>query len=147
MGGFIVHVSKVEKGDTPSGTEAQEFADNQRQRTRSFNTSFSAARFGITPAWLKADVEALNQQLIVSALTQRLNNIGYEIEQAQAEVSELEKVITKAKSDPSMLTGSVTLEDLESDLIEAKNKLEQLRALQKTLPEKLKAAQQPAAQN
>ena len=147
VGGFIVHVSKVEKGDTPSVTEAQEFADNQRQRTRSFNTSFSAARFGITPAWLRADVEALNQQLIVSALTQRLNNIGYEIEQAQAEVSELEKVTTKAKSDPSMLTGSVTLEDLESDLIEAKNKLEQLRALQKTLPEKLKAAQQPAAQN
>jgi phage shock protein A len=62
-------------------------------------------------------------------------------------VSELEKITTKAESDPSMLTGSVTLEDLESDLIEAKNKLEQLRALQKTLPEKLKAAQQPAAQN
>jgi cell fate (sporulation/competence/biofilm development) regulator YlbF (YheA/YmcA/DUF963 family) len=36
---------------------------------------------------------------------------------------------------------------LESDLIEAKNKLEQFRALQKTLPEKLKAAQQPTAQN
>ena len=147
VGGFIVHVSKLEKGDAPSDTEVQEFANNQRERTRSFNSSLSAARFGITPAWLKGDVEALNQQLIVSALTQRLKNIGYDIEQASSEVSELEKVITKAKSNPSMLSGSVTLEDLESDLIEAKNKLEQLRALQKTLPEKLKATQQPAAQN
>ena len=147
VGGFIVHVSQVENGDPPTEAELKEFANNQRQMARNFNSSFTAARFGITPAWLKADVETLNQQLIVSALTQRLNNIGYEIEQASSEVSELEKVITKAKSNPSILTGSVTLEGLEFDLQEAKVKLQQLGELRKTLPEKLKNAQQPAAQN
>ena len=147
VGGFIVHVSQVENGDPPTEAELKEFANNQRQMARNFNSSFTAARFGITPAWLKADVETLNQQLIVSALTQRLNNIGYEIEQASSEVSELEKVITKAKSNPSILTGSVTLEGLEFDLQEAKVKLQQLGELRKTLPEKLKNVQQPAAQN
>ncbi len=147
VGGFIVHVSQVENGDPPTAAELKEFANNQRQMARNFNSSFTAARFGITPAWLKADVETLNQQLIVGALTQRLNNIGYEIEQANSEVSELEKVITKAKSNPSILTGSVTLEGLESDLLEAKSKLQKLGELQQTLPEKLKKVQQPATQN
>jgi Mg2+ and Co2+ transporter CorA len=114
---------------------------------RNFNSSFTAARYGITPSWLKSDMETLNQQLIVSALTQRLNNISYEIEQANSEVTELEKVITKAKSNPGLLSGSVTLEDLEADLLAAKSKLQQLGELRKTLPEKLKAAQQPPAQN
>jgi len=148
VGGFIVHVSKVEKGITPTEAELREFANNQRQISRNFNSSFTAARFGIIPSWLKSDVETLNQQLVVSALTQRLNNIGYEIEQASSEVSELEKVITKAKSDPSLLTGgSVTLEELEVDLLEAKSKLQKLGELRKTLPENLKNSQQPAAQN
>jgi len=147
VGGFIVYVSKVEEGDFPTDPELEEFANSQRQLARNFNSSFTAARFGITPAWLKADVETLNQQLIESALTKRLNNIGYEIEQASSEVSELEKVITKAKSNPSILTGSVTLEGLESDLLEAKSKLQKLGELRKTLPEKLKKVQQPAAQN
>ena len=146
VGGFIVYVSKVEEGDFPTDPELEEFANSQRQLARNFNSSFTAARFGITPAWLKADVETLNQQLIESALTKRLNNIGYEIEQASSEVSELEKVITKAKSNPSILTGSVTLEGLESDLLEAKSKLQKLGELRKTLPEKLKKVQQPAAQ-
>ncbi|MDG2212194.1 MAG: SurA N-terminal domain-containing protein [Verrucomicrobiota bacterium] len=147
VGGFIVHVSKVEKGDVPSGADLQEYANNQRQLARNFNSSFTAARYGITPSWLKSDMKTLNQQLIVSALTRRLNNIGYEIEQANSEVTELEKVITKAKSDPGLLSGSVTLEDLEADLLKAKSKLQQLGELRKTLPEKLKNTQQPAATN
>ena len=147
VGGFIVHVSKVEKGDVPSGADLQEYANNQRQLARNFNSSFTAARYGITPSWLKSDMETLNQQLIVSALTRRLNNIGYEIEQANSEVTELEKVITKAKSDPGLLSGSVTLEDLEADLLKAKSKLQQLGELRKTLPEKLKNTQQPAVNN
>ncbi|MDP6904794.1 MAG: hypothetical protein QF406_10135 [Verrucomicrobiota bacterium] len=148
VGGFIVHVSKVEKGAPPTEAELKEFANSQRQLARNFNSSFTAARYGITPSWLKPDVETLNQDLVVTALTQRLKNIGYEIEQANSEVSEMEKVITKAKSDPSFLTGgSVTLEDLEVDLQEAKSKLQKLGELRKTLPEKLKNTQQPAAQN
>ena len=147
VGGFIVHVSKVEKGDVPSGADLQEYANNQRQLARNFNSSFTAARYGITPSWLKSDMETLNQQLIVSALTRRLNNIGYEIEQANSEVTELEKVITKAKSDPGLLSGSVTLEDLKADLLKAKSKLQQLGELRKTLPEKLKNTQQPAVNN
>ena len=147
VGGFIVHVSKVENGASPTEAELKEFGDSQRQLARNFNSSFTAARYGITPSWLKSDMETLNQQLIVSALTQRLNNISYEIEQANSEVTELEKVITKAKSNPGLLSGSVTLEDLEADLLAAKSKLQQLGELRKTLPEKLKAAQQPPAQN
>ncbi len=147
VGGFIVHVSKVENGASPTEAELKEFGDSQRLLARNFNSSFTAARYGITPSWLKSDMETLNQQLIVSALTQRLNNISYEIEQANSEVTELEKVITKAKSNPGLLSGSVTLEDLEADLLKAKSKLQQLGELRKTLPEKLKAAQQPPAQN
>jgi len=148
VGGFIVYVSKVEKGAPPTKKEElKEFANSQRQLARNFNSSFTAARYGITPSWLKSDIETLNQKLIVSALTQRLNNISYEIEQANSEVTELEKVITKAKSNPSLLAGSVTLEDLEADLLAAKSKLQQLGELRKTLPEKLKNTQQPAATN
>ncbi len=147
VGGFIVHVSKVENSPPSTEEELKEFANSQRQLARNFNSSFTAARYGITPSWLKSDMETLNQQLIVSALTRRLNNIGYEIEQANSEVTELEKVITKAKSDPGLLSGSVTLEDLEADLLKAKSKLQQLGELRKTLPEKLKNTQQPAVTN
>ena len=44
------------------------FADQQRTTARNFNSSFTAARFGMTPVWLRGDVEALNQQLVVAAL-------------------------------------------------------------------------------
>ncbi|MCH2601752.1 MAG: SurA N-terminal domain-containing protein [Pedosphaera sp.] len=143
VGGFIVHVSKVEDGAAPSTEDLRVFADQQRNMARNFNSSFTAARFGMTPVWLRRDVEALNQQLIVAALQERLNNIAFDIEQATEEISELEKIVEQAKSNPSVLQG-VSLEEIQGDLAEAKFKLQQLEELQTTLPEQLKAAQTPA---
>ena len=143
VGGFIVHVSKVENGPAPSTEDLRVFADQQRNMARNFNSSFTAARFGMTPVWLRADVEALNQQLIVAALQERLNNIAFDIEQATEEISELEKIVEQGKSNPSVLQG-VSLEEIQGDLAEAKFKLQQLEELQTNLPEQLKAAQNPA---
>ena len=143
VGGFIVHVSKVENGAAPSTEDLRVFADQQRNMARNFNSSFTAARFGMTPVWLRGDVEALNQQLIVAALQERLNNIAFDIEQATEEISELEKIVEQGKSNPSVLQG-VSLEEIQGDLAEAKFKLQQLEELQTNLPEQLKAAQNPA---
>ena len=142
VGGFIVHVSKVEDGAAPSTEDLRAFADQQRNMARNFNSSFTAARFGMTPVWLRRDVEALNQQLIVAALQERLNNIAFDIEQATEEISELEKIVEQAKSNPSVLQG-VSLEEIQGDLTEAQDKLLKLKELQTTLPEQLKAAQTP----
>ena len=110
---------------------------------RNFNSMSTAARFGMTPAWLRADVEALNQQLIVAALQERQDNLAFDIEQAGEEITELEKIVEQAKSNPSVLQG-VSMEEIQGDLAEAKDKLQQLQELQTTLPEQLKAAQTPA---
>ena len=142
VGGFIVHVSKVEDGAAPSTENLRAFANQQRNMARNFNSISTAARFGMTPVWLRGDVEALNQQLIVAALQERLNNIAFDIEQATDEISELEKIVEQAKSNPSVLQG-VSLEEIQGDLTEAKFKLKQLEELQTTLPEQLKAAQTP----
>ena len=142
VGGFIVHVSKVEDGAAPSTEDLRVFADQQRNMARNFNSSFTAARFGMTPVWLRGDVEALNQQLVVAALQERLNNIAFDIEQATEEISELEKIVEQAKSNPSVLQG-VSLEEIQGDLTEAQDKLLKLKELQTTLPEQLKAAQTP----
>jgi len=138
VGGFIVHVSKVEDGAAPSPEDLRVFADEIRNDAR-FNNSSS---FGMTPAWLRADVEALNQQIIVAALQERLNNIAFDIKQATEEISELEKIVDQAKSNPSVLQG-VSLEEIQEDLTEAQDKLLKLKELQTTLPEQLKAAQTP----
>ena len=143
VGGFIVHISKVEDGAAPSTEDLRAFANQQRNMARNFNSISTAARFGMTPVWLRGDVEALNQQLIVAALQERLNNIAFDIEQATEEISELEKIVEQAKSNPSVLQG-VSLEEIQGDLAEAKFKLQQLEELQTTLPEQLKAAQTPA---
>lgn len=143
VGGFIVHVSKVEDGAAPSPEDLRAFADQQRNMARNFNSMSTAARFGMTPAWLRADVEALNQQLIVAALQERLDNLAFDIEQASEEITELEKIVEQAKSNPSVLQG-VSMEEIQGDLAEAKDKLQQLQELQTTLPEQLKAAQTPA---
>ena len=143
VGGFIVHVSKVEDGAAPSPEDLRAFADQQRNMARNFNSMSTAARFGMTPAWLRADVEALNQQLIVAALQERLDNLAFDIEQAGEETTELEKIVEQAKSNPSVLQG-VSMEEIQGDLAEAKDKLQQLQELQTTLPEQLKAAQTPA---
>ena len=142
VGGFIVHVSKVEDGAAPSTEDLRVFADQQRNMARNFNSSFTAARFGMTPVWLRRDVEALNQQLIVAALQERLNNIAFDIEQSTEEISELEKIVNQAKSNPSVLQG-VSLEEIQGDLTKAQDKLLKLKELQTTLPEQLKAAQTP----
>ena len=143
VGGFIVHVSKVEDGAAPSPEDLRAFADQQRNMARNFNSMSTAARFGMTPAWLRADVEALNQQLIVAALQERLDNLAFDIEQAGEEITELGKIVEQAKSNPSVLQG-VSMEEIQGDLAEAKDKLQQLQELQTTLPEQLKAAQTPA---
>ena len=143
VGGFIVHVSKVEDGAAPSPEDLRAFADQQRNMARNFNSMSTAARFGMTPAWLRADVEALNQQLIVAALQERLDNLAFDIEQAGEEITELEKIVEQAKSNPSVLQG-VSMEEIQGDLDEAKDNLQQLNELQTTLPEQLKAAQTPA---
>jgi len=143
VGGFIVHVSKVEDGAAPSPEDLRAFADQQRNMARNFNSMSTAARFGMTPAWLRADVEALNQQLIVTALQERLDNLAFDIEQAGEEITELEKIVEQAKSNPSVLQG-VSMEEIQGDLDEAKDNLQQLKELQTTLPEQLKAAQTPA---
>ena len=143
VGGFIVHVSKVEDGAAPSPEDLRAFADQQRNMARNFNSMSTAARFGMTPVWLRGDVEALNQQLIVAALQERLDNLAFDIEQAGEEITELEKIVEQAKSNPSVLQG-VSMEEIQGDLAEAKFKLQQLQELQTTLPEQLKAAQTPA---
>ena len=143
VGGFIVHVSKVEDGAAPSPEDLRAFADRQRNNARTLNSSFYTARYGMTPVWLRADVEALNQQLIVAALQERLNNLAFDIEQAGEEITELEKIVEQAKSNPTVLQG-VSMEEIQGDLAEAKFKLQQLQELQTTLPEQLKAAQTPA---
>ena len=143
VGGFIVHVSKVEDGAEPSREDLRTFANQQRNMARNFNSMSTAARFGMTPVWLRADVEALNQQLIVTALQERLSNIAFDIEQATGEISELEKLVIQAQSNPSVLKG-VPLEDIQEALNEAQDKLLKLKELQTTLPEQLKAAQTPA---
>lgn len=143
VGGFIVHVSKVEDGAAPSPEDLRAFADQQRNMARNFNSMSTAARFGMTPVWLRGDVEALNQQLIVAALQERLDNLAFDIEQAGEEITELEKIVEQAKSNPSVLQG-VSMEEIQRDLAEAKFKLQQLQELQTTLPEQLKAAQTPA---
>ena len=143
VGGFIVHVSKVEDGAAPSPEDLRAFADQQRNMARNFNSMSTAARFGMTPVWLRGDVEALNQQLIVAALQKRQDNLAFDIEQAGEEITELEKIVEQAKSNPSVLQG-VSMEEIQGDLAEAKFKLQQLQELQTTLPEQLKAAQTPA---
>lgn len=143
VGGFIVHVSKVEDGAAPSPEDLRAFADQQRNMARNFNSMSTAARFGMTPAWLRADVEALNQQLIVAALQERQDNLAFDIEQAGEEITELEKIVEQAKSNPSVLQG-VSMEEIQGDLDKAKYNLQQLQELQTTLPEQLKAAQTPA---
>ena len=143
VGGFIVHVSKVEDGAAPSPEDLRAFADQQRNMARNFNSMSTAARFGMTPVWLRGDVETLNQQLIVAALQERLDNLAFDIEQAGEEITELEKIVEQAKSNPSVLQG-VSMEEIQRDLAEAKFKLQQLQELQTTLPEQLKAAQTPA---
>ncbi|SVD89552.1 uncharacterized protein METZ01_LOCUS442406, partial [marine metagenome] len=80
VGGFIVYVSKVEEGDSPTDTELKEFANNQRQMARNFNSSFTAARFGITPTWLRADVKVLDSQLLLEGLLSSLINLPYQYE-------------------------------------------------------------------
>ena len=134
-----MHVSKVEDGAAPSPEDLRVFADEIRNDTR-FNNSSSSGR---TPVWLRGDVEALNQQLIVAALQERLDNLAFDIEQAGEEITELEKIVEQAKSNPSVLQG-VSMEEIQGDLAEAKYKLQQLQELQTTLPEQLKAAQTPA---
>ena len=93
--------------------------------------------------WLRPDVEVLNQQLIVAALQERLNNLASDIKQATDDISELEKLVIQAQSNPSVLKG-VPLEDIQEALNEAQDKLLKLKELQTTLPEQLKAAQTPA---
>ena len=143
VGGFIVYVSKVEKGDAPQPEELGAFANQQRQMVRSFNESTNpmASRLGIMPAWLRQDINILNNQLIVNSLTDRLKNISYESEQAKSEISELQELIAKAKNNPEVLPDSVTMEGLVSDLNEAKSKLQQLEELKSTLPAKLRELQ------
>ena len=141
VGGFIVHVSKVEDGAAPSPEDLRAFADQQRNMARNFNSMSTAARFGMTPAWLRADVEALNQQLIVAALQERQDKLAFDIEQAGEEITELEKIVEQAKSNPSVLQG-VSMEEIQGDLTEAQSC--KLKELQTTLPEQLKAAQTPA---
>ena len=130
VGGFIVHVSKVEDGAAPSPEDLRTFANQQRNMARNFN-------------WLRPDVEVLNQQLIVAALQERLNNLASDIKQATDDISELEKLVIQAQSNPSVLKG-VPLEDIQEALNEAQDKLLKLKELQTTLPEQLKAAQTPA---
>lgn len=143
VGGFIVYVSKVEDGAAPSPEALRTFAEQQRNMARNFNSSFTADRFGITPSWLRSDVEQLNQQLIVAALQKRQQNIGFDIQQATEEISELKKLIAQAQSNPAVLKG-ISLNDLQLDLEEAEFKLQQLQELQEALPAKLKEAQNPA---
>jgi hypothetical protein len=142
VGGFIVHVSKVEDCAAPSPEDLRAFSDQQRNMARNLNSMSTAARFGMTPVWLRGDVEALNQQLIVAALQERLDNLTFDIEQAGEEITELEKIVEQAKSNPSVLQG-VSMKEIQGDLAEAKFKLQQLQELQTTLPEQLKAAQTP----
>ena len=125
-----MHVSKVEDGAAPSPEDLRVYADQIRDRTRNFN-------------WLRPDVEVLNQQLIVAALQERLNNLASDIKQATDDISELEKLVIQAQSNPSVLKG-VPLEDIQEALNEAQDKLLKLKELQTTLPEQLKAAQTPA---
>ena len=137
-----MHVSKVEDCAAPSPEDLRAFSDQQRNMARNLNSMSTAARFGMTPVWLRGDVEALNQQLIVAALQERLDNLTFDIEQAGEEITELEKIVEQAKSNPSVLQG-VSMKEIQGDLAEAKFKLQQLQELQTTLPEQLKAAQTP----
>ncbi len=143
VGGFIVYVSKVQKGDAPLPTELDDYARQQRQMARSFSSSSMAARFGVTPTWLQADIKVLNSKLILEELLSSLINLPYQHETTLQEYQELGKTVNQIKSGKLKLSGDITLEDLNADYNDARNKLIKLRSDNAdALPRELRMAYQ-----
>ena len=143
VGGFIVHVSKVEAGDAPQPEELRAFANQQRQMARNFNSSSMADRFGLTPVWLDTDIKILNSKLILQGLLSSLINLPYQYETTLQEYQDLSKTIGQIESGETKLSGNITLNDLKEDYTEAENKLIRLRSNNAdALPRELRKANQ-----
>ena len=143
VGGFIVHVSKVEAGDAPQPEELSAFANQQRQMARNFNSSSMADRFGLTPVWLDTDIKILNSKLILQGLLSSLVNLPYQYETTLQEYQDLSKTIEQIESGETKLSGNITLNDLKEDYTEAESKLIKLRSNNAdALPRELRKANQ-----
>ena len=143
VGGFIVYVSKVEEGDFPTDPELEEFANSQRQLARNFNSSFTAARFGITPAWLRADVKVLDSQLLMEGLLSSLINLPYQYETTLKEYQDLDNTIRQVNTGQIKLPSNMTIEDLTRDYNDARDVLIKKRSDNAyRLPHELREANQ-----
>ena len=142
--GFIVHVSAVEAGESPTPDELQSAADYQRQNARSFSSSMMAARFGMVPNWLQADVQALNIRLYTEGLQQRLGNIEFEIKSKQEEATETALIVAEIESGKRTIDAE-TLAGLKSDLATARQEILRLNEIKQTLPQLIKEATNPSS--
>ena len=132
--GFVVHVSAMEAGEPPTPAELQGTAESERQRARNFSSSMMAARFGMVPNWLQADVQALNGKLYKRGLEQRSDNIKFEIESKQNEAKEIEAVLREIESGKRK-EDEETRAGLEKSLAEARREILSLNELSKKLPQ------------
>jgi hypothetical protein len=132
--GFVVHVSAVEAGEPPTPAELQRTAESERQRARNFSSSMMAARFGMVPNWLQADVQALNGKLYKRGLEQRKDNIEFEIESKQNEAKEIEEILREIESGIRK-EDEETRAGLEKSLAEARREILSLNELSKKLPQ------------
>ena len=132
-GGFIVHVSAVEEGDAPTPAELQGAAESERQRARSFSSSMMAARFGMVPNWLQADVQARNTSIYLQKLKQRLDNIEFEIKSKRKEEIETAQIIEEVEAGKRKIDAE-TLAGLKNDLGIARQEILSLNELSEKLP-------------
>jgi len=142
--GFIIHVSAVAAGESPTPDELQSAADYQRQNARSFSSSMMAARFGMVPNWLQADVQALNTRLYIQRLQQRLDNIEFEIKSKQEEATETAQIVAEIESGKRTIDAE-TLAGLKSDLATARQEILRLNEIKQTLPQLIKEATNPSS--
>ena len=141
-----MHVSAVEAGESPTPDELQSAAEYQRQNARSFSSSIMAARFGMVPNWLQADVQALNMRLYIQGLQQRLDNIEFEIKSKQEEATETAQIVAEIESGKRTIDAE-TLAGLKSDLGTAQQKILRLNEIKQTLPQLIKETGNPSGGN
>ena len=142
--GFIIHVSAVAAGESPTPAELQSAAEYQRQNARSFSSSTMAARFGMVPNWLQANVQALNTRLYTEGLQQRLGNIEFEIKSKQEEATETAQIVAEIESGKRTIDAE-TLAGLKSDLATARQEILRLNEIKQTLPQLIKEATNPSS--
>ncbi len=103
-----------------------------------------AARFGMVPNWLQADVQALNTRLYIQGLRQRLGNIEFEIKSKQEEATETSKIVAEIES-KKREEDEKTKAGLKKSLAEARQEILRLNGIKQTLPQLIKEATNPSS--